>query len=46
MYVAQFEEGVYVLHCFQKKTQVTSKHDKEIVETRYRTVLNARKVKK
>ena len=46
MYVAEFEEGVYVLHCFQKKTQVTSKHDKEIVETRYRAVVNARKVRK
>ncbi len=24
MYVAKFEEAIYVLHCFQKKTQVTS----------------------
>jgi phage-related protein len=23
MYVAKFEEAVYVLHCFQKKTQAT-----------------------
>ena len=30
MYVAKFEEAVYVLHCFQKKTQVTSKQDKAI----------------
>jgi len=28
MYVAKFEEAIYVLHCFQKKTQVTSKRDK------------------
>lgn len=46
MYVAKFEEAVYVLHCFQKKTQATSKHDKEIAEARYRAVVNARKVKK
>jgi phage-related protein len=46
MYVAKFEEVVYVLHCFQKKTQATSKHDKEIAEVRYRAVVNARKVKK
>lgn len=46
MYVAKFEEAVYVLHCFQKKTQATSKHDKDIVEARYRAVVNARKVKK
>lgn len=46
MYVVKFEEAVYVLHCFQKKTQATSKHDKEIAEVRYRSVINARKVKK
>jgi phage-related protein len=30
MYVAKFEEAVYVLHCFQKKTRATSKQDKAI----------------
>jgi phage-related protein len=42
MYVAKFAEAIYVLHCFQKKTQATSKHDKEIAEARYRAVMNAR----
>ena len=46
MYVAKFEEAVYVLHCFQKKTQATSKQDKTIVEARYRAVVNARKARK
>jgi len=46
LYVAKFEEAVYVLHCFQKKSQSTSKNDKEIAEARYRAVINARKVKK
>jgi phage-related protein len=46
MYVAKFEEAVYVLHCFQKKTQATSRRDKAIVETRYRAVVNTRKVRK
>ncbi len=46
MYVAKFEEAVYVLHCFQKKTQVTSKHDRAIAEARYRAVVNARKAAK
>ena len=32
MYVAKFEEAVYVLHCFQKKTQATSQQDKRIAE--------------
>ena len=46
MYVAKFEEAVYVLHCFQKKTQATSKQDKDIASTRYRAVVNARKGKR
>jgi phage-related protein len=46
MYVAKFEEAVYVLHCFQKKTQATSKQDKDIAEARYRAVVNARKARK
>ena len=46
MYVAKFEEAVYVLHCFQKKTQTTSKQDKSIAEARYRAVVNLRKAHK
>ena len=45
MYVAKFEEAIYILHCFQKKTEVTSNPDKEIAATRYRAVINKRKVK-
>ena len=46
MYVAKFEEVIYVLHCLQKKTQVTSKQDRAIAAARYRAVVNARKEKK
>src|SRR5580693_4188522 len=46
MYVAKFEEAIYVLHCFQKKTQATSKQDKAVAVARYRAVVNARKEKK
>jgi phage-related protein len=46
MYVAKFEEAVYVLHCFQKKTQATSKQDKAIAEARYRAVVHAKKAQK
>ena len=46
MYIAKFEEAVYVLHCFQKKTQVTSKQDKTIAAARYRAVIRARREKK
>ena len=46
MYVAKFEEAIYVLHCFQKKSQATSKQDKGIAAVRYRAVVNARKATK
>ena len=46
MYLAKFEEGIYVLHCFQKKTQATSKQDKAIAAARYRAVVNGRREKK
>ncbi len=39
MYVAKFSEAVYVLHCFKKKTNTTSKHDKDIAATRYKAVI-------
>ncbi len=43
MYVAKFEEAIYVLHCFQKKTVATTKRDKDIAEARYRAVAQKRK---
>lgn len=42
MYVAKFEEGIYVLHCFQKTTRATSGHDKDIASARYRAVVARR----
>ena len=41
MYVAKFEEAIYVLHCFQKKTQVIGKRDKAISSARHRAVVTA-----
>ena len=35
MYVAKFKEAVYVLHCFQKKTQKTAKRDLDLAKSRY-----------
>src|SRR5947208_16179526 len=43
MYVAKFEEAIYVLHSFQKKTQLTSKQDIAIAGARYRAAINSRK---
>ena len=39
LYVAKFADAVYVLHCFQKKTQKTSKPDLTLAESRYRDLL-------
>jgi phage-related protein len=38
MYVTKFVEALYVLHCFQKKTQKLGPHDRKIAETRYRAI--------
>lgn len=39
IYLARFEQAVYVLHCFVKKTQRTSGHDKRIAKARFQSVL-------
>ena len=43
IYVARFEEAIYVLHAFQKKTQKTSPLDIELARQRYRALLEDRK---
>jgi len=39
IYVAKFADAIYVLHCFQKKTQKTSKVDLDLAEKRYRDLI-------
>lgn len=39
IYVAKFEDAIYVLHCFQKKTQKTSRTDLELAVRRYKDLL-------
>ncbi len=38
IYVAKFEDAVYVLHSFQKKSRKTNQHDIEIVRKRYKQI--------
>jgi phage-related protein len=38
IYIAKFEEVVYVLHAFQKKTPATRKEDIELARRRYRQI--------
>jgi len=42
LYVAKFADVIYVLHCFQKKTERTSKADVELAAKRYRELLKER----
>jgi len=42
LYVAKFADAVYVLHCFQKKTQKTNKADLDLATQRYRDLLKER----
>lgn len=38
IYVASIADAVYVLHCFQKKTQRTRKQDVELARQRYKLI--------
>ena len=39
IYVAKFADAVYVLHCFQKKTEKTAPRDIELAARRYRELV-------
>jgi phage-related protein len=39
IYIATFVNAVYVLHCFQKKTQKTSAGDIELAKRRYKELV-------
>ena len=39
VYVAKFEEAIYVLHAFQKKTRKTAGKDISIATVRYRAIV-------
>ena len=41
-YVATFEEAVYVLHAFEKRTQKTPTHEIELARDRYRALVKKR----
>lgn len=43
MYVAKFEEGLYVLHAFEKRSRQPRQADVELAKTRLRDVLRTRR---
>jgi phage-related protein len=38
IYLATRPEGIYVLHCFQKKTQKTSQQDLDLAQRRFKSI--------
>jgi phage-related protein len=46
LYVANFAEGVYVLHAFEKRTRKTSKRDIDLARERFRALIESRRVQK
>ncbi len=38
IYLASLPDGVYVLHCFQKKSQQTSRADLELATKRFKLI--------
>jgi len=43
LYVAKFEEAVYVLHIFQKRSQKTARGDIQLAKSRFIDLLKWRK---
>lgn len=42
LYIATFEEAIYVLHCFEKRTRSTRQMDLELARIRLAAVIRAR----
>ncbi|KRV74602.1 MULTISPECIES: type II toxin-antitoxin system RelE/ParE family toxin [Pseudomonas] len=43
IYLASLPDAIYVLHCFQKKTQATAKADIDLAKSRLRDLMRERK---
>ena len=39
IYLAKLKDAIYVLHCFEKKSQKTSRQDLELASRRYRQLV-------
>lgn len=44
-YVSRFEEAIYVLYAFQKKTQKTARQDIELGKRRYQEMMQFRQTR-
>ena len=45
LYVAKFNEGIYVLHAFEKRTRNTNKRDTDLARERFRALIESRRNK-
>lgn len=45
IYLAKFQEAVYVLHAFEKKSRKTDKSDVELARERFRSLVQQRKLR-
>ena len=43
VYLARLADAVYILHCFQKKTEQTSARDIELARKRYKEIMELRR---
>lgn len=43
IYVAKFEDVIFVLHCFQKKTKKAAQPDIDLAKERYKALLRRKK---
>jgi len=46
LYIAKFDEAIYVLHAFEKKSRRTPKLDIGLADARYRALVNERRMKR
>lgn len=42
IYLAKLEDAVYVLHCFQKKTEKTAASDIDLARNRYKELMRTK----
>jgi phage-related protein len=46
LYVAKFEEAIYVVHAFEKKARKTARYDLELAKSRLTELLQRRRSRK
>jgi phage-related protein len=46
IYVAKFEEAIYVVHAFEKKTRKTARYDLELAKSRLSELFQRRRDRK